>query len=423
MERTIHLPHVFIDPLSSVRLRAVDGTAASVNLPLVGWRGKQYKNEIRSAHDDANAAHAIDEMSPNFHDDSRWYRGMCHGSTYSVRILVTGGAGFIGSRFVEYMLRHHSDYDVTVLDKLTYAGNTDNLKSVWDNPRFRFIHGDICSGETVRVAMTGHSHVINFAAETHVDRSILDSGDFVRTDVEGTRVLLEEARRTGLERYLQVSTDEVYGDMAAPSRALEDTSLRPRSPYSASKAGGDLLVGAYHMTYNVPTLITRGSNTYGPYQYPEKLIPLFITNALSGLPLPIYGDGLQVRDWLHVDDHCAGIATVLERGRPGEIYNLGAGNERVNLGIIEHIVQLTGCDPALMRHIPDRPGHDRRYALDTKKAAALGWQPGVIFEDGLERTLKWYDENRQWWERIKSGTFPDFYRQQYKGLEQGALDD
>jgi len=234
-----------------------------------------------------------------------------------MRLLVAGGAGFIGSNFVRHALHRWPDARVVVLDKLTYAGNLQNLAPVRDNPRFSFLQGDICDAEAVRGAMSGCTHTVNFAAETHVDRSLLEGGAFVRTDVEGTRVLLEAAREVGLERYLQVSTDEVYGHIEAPRRSREEDPLRPSSPYSASKAGGDLIVGAYHVTYGLPTLITRGANTYGPYQYPEKLIPLFVTNSLDGLPLPMYGDGMQLRDWLYVGDHCSGIATVLERGEPG----------------------------------------------------------------------------------------------------------
>jgi dTDP-glucose 4,6-dehydratase len=331
-----------------------------------------------------------------------------------VRLLVTGGAGFIGSNFVRSTLRGRPDWHITVLDKLTYAGNLGNLAPVIDDPRLRFMRGDICDPETVRDAMSSCTHVLNFAAETHVDRSILDPGAFVRTDVEGTRVLLEAARDLGVERYLQVSTDEVYGDVEAPRRSREDDALCPRSPYSASKAGGDLMVGAYHATYGLPTLITRGSNTYGPYQYPEKLIPLFVTNALDDQPLPMYGDGMQRRDWLHVDDHCNGIAAVLLHGQPGEIYNLGVGSERPNREVIDRIVALTGVDPGLVRSVPDRPGHDRRYALDITKARALGWEPQISFDDGLTSTVTWYREHREWWQPIKSGAFRSYYQAQYE---------
>jgi dTDP-glucose 4,6-dehydratase len=303
---------------------------------------------------------------------------------------------------------------VLVLDKLTYAGNVANLASVSGHPRFQFIQGDIADADVVERAMVGCTHVVNFAAETHVDRSILDAGDFVHTDVEGTRVLLEAARSAGVERYLQVSTDEVYGDVEPPHRASESDPLRPRSPYSASKAGGDLMVQAYAATYGLPAMITRGSNTYGPYQYPEKLIPLFVTNALDGQPLPVYGDGLQRRDWLYVDDHAAGIAVVLERGAPGITYNIGVGNERPNLDVIEEIVRLTGCDRSLLRHVPDRPGHDRRYALDTARIRSLGWEPTTGFEQGLEETVAWYTQHRSWWEPLKDGRYREYYRRQYE---------
>ncbi len=330
-----------------------------------------------------------------------------------MRLLVAGGAGFIGSNFVRYALQCWPECRVTVLDKLTYAGNLANLDLVRDDPRLTFVQGDICSTETVRSAMAGCTHVINFAAETHVDRSIMDPDAFIWTNVVGTRVLLEAARDLEVERYLQVSTDEVYGDVVAPRRSSEDDPVRPRSPYAASKASGDLMVGAYHVTYGLPALITRGANTYGPYQYPEKLLPLFITNALDGLPLPVYGDGLQVRDWLFVEDHCAAIATVLERGQPGEIYNVAAENERPNREVIDHLVELIGCDRSLIRHVPDRPGHDRRYALQIDKMKALGWRPRVSFEEGLERTVRWYQENRAWWEPIKAGSFREYYERQY----------
>jgi dTDP-glucose 4,6-dehydratase len=331
-----------------------------------------------------------------------------------MKLLVTGGAGFIGSAFVRFALERWPSASVVVLDKLTYAGNLANLESVRQSPRFRFIRGDIADPVAVEGAIAGCTHVLNFAAETHVDRSILEAGDFVRTDVEGTRVLLEAARTSGIERYLQVSTDEVYGHIDPPRRADEDAPLGPRSPYSASKAGGDLMVQAYHVTFGLPTIITRGANTYGPYQYPEKLIPLFITNALDGLPLPVYGDGQQMRDWLYVDDHVAGIVTALEHGIPGRIYNIGVENERPNLEVVEDIVQLTGSERSLLRHVPDRPGHDRRYALDTARIRALGWRPVMSLEGGLQKTVAWYGQHRSWWEPLKEGDYQKYYQRQYE---------
>lgn len=337
-----------------------------------------------------------------------------------MRLLITGGAGFIGSNFVHAALARWPEAEMVVLDKLTYAGNPANLADIRDDPRLTVIEGDIADPNDVRAAFDGVTHLVNIAAETHVDRSILQPDVFVRTNIEGTRVLLQAAREVGVERYLQVSTDEVYGPIAAPERAAEDQVLRPRSPYAATKAGADLLVNAYHTTFDLPTLITRGANTYGPYQYPEKLIPLFVTNALDGLPLPVYGDGQQVRDWLAVADHCSAIATVLERGTPGEIYNVEAGNERTNMEVIERIVALTGCDPALIRHVPDRPGHDRRYALSTERLRALGWEPAVPFNAGLAQTVAWYRDNRAWWEPIKSGSFREYYERQYAGRLAGS---
>ncbi|HEX3463971.1 MAG TPA: dTDP-glucose 4,6-dehydratase [Candidatus Elarobacter sp.] len=328
--------------------------------------------------------------------------------------LVTGGLGFIGSAFVRLVLRERSDVTVTVLDAMTYAGNPANLAEVAGDPRYRFVKGDIADAAAVGEALgAGADAIVNFAAETHVDRSILDPEAFIRTDVMGTHVLLEAVRRLGIARFLQVSTDEVYGHVASGA-SVETDPIRPRSPYAASKAGGDLQVLAYHTTYGTPVLITRGSNTYGPYQYPEKLIPLFVTNLLDGEQVPVYGDGLQVRDWLHADDHARGIAHVLEHGTPGEIYNLGGGNSRTNLEITRELIRLTGRSfEASVRHVTDREGHDRRYALDAAKARALGWSPRVPFANGLAETVAWYREHEAWWRPIKSGEFADYYRRQY----------
>jgi dTDP-glucose 4,6-dehydratase len=323
-----------------------------------------------------------------------------------MRVLVTGGAGFIGSHFVKRLVA--AGEDVVVLDKLTYAGNPANLEGCGAD----LVVGDIADQEAVASAGRGCDAVVNFAAETHVDRSILTPRDFIHTDVVGTQTLLEWARETGA-RYVQVSTDEVYGDLEAGGRSGEDDPLRPSSPYSAAKAGGDLQVLAYVRTYGVNASITRGANTYGPNQYPEKLIPLFVTNALDGLPLPVYGDGRQVREWLHAEDHCAAVELVLREGAPGEAYNVG-GEEHENLEVTARILEVTGADPALVRHVEDRAGHDRRYALDDAKLRALGWSPQHSFgESGLPRTIDWYRENRPWWEPIKSGEFRVYYEQQY----------
>jgi dTDP-glucose 4,6-dehydratase len=319
-----------------------------------------------------------------------------------MRVLVTGGAGFIGSHFAQRLLT--AGEDVVVLDKLTYAGNESNVPK-----NAEFVHGDIGVKEDVE-AVRSFAAIVNFAAETHVDRSILGPHDFARTDVLGALVLAEVARARGV-RLLQVSTDEAYGDVTEPVR--EDAPLRPSSPYSASKAGGDLQVLAAVRTYGVDACITRGSNTYGPRQYPEKLIPLFVTNALDGEPLPLYGDGRQVRDWIHVEDHCAAIEFVLREGAPGEVYNAGAGNERENIDVARTILELTGADPSLLRHVEDRPGHDRRYSLDSSKLHALGWQPQLPFDDGLAETVAWYRDNRTWWEPLKSGEYREYYAQQY----------
>jgi dTDP-glucose 4,6-dehydratase len=325
-----------------------------------------------------------------------------------VRVLVTGGAGFIGSHFVKRLLAGGDE--AVVLDRLTYAGNPANL----DGTGVELIVGDIADPEAVARAASGCDAIVNFAAETHVDRSILGPQEFVSTDVLGTMTLLDWARANDA-RFVQVSTDEVYGDLAAGGRAVETDPLRPSSPYSAAKAGGDLQVLAYVRTYGVNASITRGANTFGPNQYPEKLIPLFVTNALDGEPLPVYGDGQQAREWLHAEDHCAAIDLVLRQGVPGEIYNVG-GEEHVNLEVTHRILELTGADPALVRHVEDRAGHDRRYALDDTKLRALGWAPRHSFgEAGLVETVGWYRENRAWWEPIKSGEYRRYYEEQYAG--------
>ena len=324
-----------------------------------------------------------------------------------MKVLVTGGAGFIGSHFVKRLAA--AGEEVVVLDKLTYSGNRANLEGV----EHEFHVGDIAEpGDVQRALADGCDAIVNFAAETHVDRSILGPHEFVRTDVLGTLVLLQAAEERGA-RFVQVSTDEVYGDLAAGGSAGESDLLRPSSPYAASKAGGDLQVLGAVRTYGVNASITRGSNTYGPNQYPEKLIPLFTTNALDGEPLPLYGDGTQVRDWLHVDDHCAAIELVLRAGEAGEIYNIGGGEEVENRAIAERIVDLTGADPALLRSVADRPGHDRRYSLDTGKLHALGWRAGHALVDGLPATVEWYRASRAWWEPIKTGEYRAYYERQY----------
>jgi dTDP-glucose 4,6-dehydratase len=322
-----------------------------------------------------------------------------------MRVLVTGGCGFIGSHFVKRLVSVGDE--VVVLDKLTYSGNPMNLEGV----DCRLVEGDIAEAEAVARAGRGCKAVVNFAAETHVDRSILEAGDFIRTDVYGTHVLLEWARVSGA-RFVQVSTDEVYGDVPAGASSTEGDPVRPSSPYSASKAGGDLQALAYVRTYGLNASVTRGANTYGPYQYPEKLIPLFVTNALDGEALPVYGDGRQRREWLHAEDHCAAVELVLREGEPGGIYNVG-GVERENLDVVNRIVALTGASPALVRHVEDRPGHDRRYSVDSTRIRALGWKPRHELGSGLADTVEWYRANRAWWEPIKSGEYREYYRRQY----------
>jgi dTDP-glucose 4,6-dehydratase len=324
-----------------------------------------------------------------------------------MRVLVTGGAGFIGSQFVRRLAE--AGDEVAVLDKLTYAGNRANLEGVEHD----FHHGDIADQDAVARAAARCDAIVNFAAETHVDRSILGPAEFILTDVLGTQVLLDYARQHGI-RHLQVSTDEVYGDIPlGADPCTESAPVRASSPYSASKAGGDLQVLAYVRTYGVDALITRGANTYGPRQYPEKFLPLFITNALSGEHLPVYGDGRQCREWLHVEDHCAGIERALRSGAAGEVYNVG-GQERENLDVVRRILDLTGASPDLVRHVEDRPGHDRRYSVDSSKLHDLGWRPQHSFDaGGLEETVDWYRANREWWEPIKSGDYKRYYEQQY----------
>jgi dTDP-glucose 4,6-dehydratase len=323
-----------------------------------------------------------------------------------MRILVTGGAGFIGSHFVRRLAAEGEE--VVVLDRLTYSGNRANL----DGVPHEFHHGDIADPDAVSAAAEGCDAVVNFAAESHVDRSILGPSEFVHTDVLGTQTLLEWARASGA-RFVQVSTDEVYGDLEAGGRSREEDPLRPSSPYSAAKAAGDLQVLAYVRTYGVNASVTRGANTYGSHQYPEKLIPLFVTNALEGLPLPVYGDGRQVREWLHAGDHCAAVEFVLREGRPGEVYNVG-GEGFENIEVTNRILELTGADPGLVRHVEDRAGHDRRYALDDSKLRSLGWAPQHSFgETGLRETVEWYRDRRDWWEPIKSGEYREYYERQY----------
>ena len=329
-----------------------------------------------------------------------------------MKILVTGGAGFIGSNFIRLILGKYPDYEIINLDKLTYAGNLDNLRDVESEERYRFVKGDICDEKIVDEVMPQVDAVVNFAAESHVDRSIGGPADFIQTDVFGTYVLLEAARRHEVGRYIQISTDEVYGSIAEGSFTEADR-LEPSSPYSASKAGGDMQVMAYHTTYGLPTIITRSSNNFGPYQYPEKIFPLFITNALEGKKLPLYGSGKNVRDWIYVTDNCEGIDTVLHRGEIGGIYNIGGGNERDNLTITGLILEALGKREDMIERVPDRLGHDFRYSIDCSRARALGWTPAHTFEEGVRATVDWYVNNRWWWEKIKSGEFARYYREQY----------
>ncbi len=316
------------------------------------------------------------------------------------KLLVTGGAGFIGSNFVRYILSKHDDVQVTVLDALTYAGHVENLADVQDDPRFRFIKGDIRNADDVEGPVDWADVVVNFAAESHVDRSIHDPEAFMTTNVMGVFTLCEAAKKYGMQQFIQVSTDEVYGDVEE-GFSKETDPVSPNSPYSSSKAGGELLARSYWRTYKVPVMVTRGSNTYGPYQQPEKLVPLFVANALENKPLPVYGDGMQVRDWLHVLDHCSGIETVMLKGEPGEVYNIGGNNQRPNVEIVKIILEVTGKDESLIKHVQDRPGHDRRYALDSTKLLNLGWPRVHDFETGIRDTIRWYMKNTDWVRRVQ----------------------
>jgi dTDP-glucose 4,6-dehydratase len=330
-------------------------------------------------------------------------------------ILVTGGAGFIGSNFVIYMLNKYDEYNIVVYDKLTYAGNLDNLLDVSDDPRYHFVKGDICDAATVEETISQHDidTIVNFAAETHVDRSIMDPDAFIRTGVYGTYVLLEATRKFNLERHHQVSTDEVYGHIPAGQSSLETDNLAPRSPYAASKASGDLMVNAYFTTYGLPVTITRGSNNIGPYQYPEKVVPLFATNAIDNEPLPVYGDGRQMREYQYVVDHCQAIDLVLHKGVVGEAYNIGTGEEMENMQMVEILLQTLNRPRTLIRHVKDREGHDRRYSLNIDKIKALGWKPRHTPAEAVAKTAVWYRENEWWWRKIKNGDFKAYYQRQY----------
>jgi dTDP-glucose 4,6-dehydratase len=329
-----------------------------------------------------------------------------------MKVLVAGGAGFIGSNFARHLLKENPGDELVVLDKLTYAGRVETIQDLLDGGRCTFVQADICDADAVREALDGCDALVNFAAESHVDRSIDQPGHFIQTDVYGTYVLLDQARQAGIGRYLQVSTDEVYGSIEQGS-FTESSALDPSSPYSASKAGGDLLVSAYCHTYGMDALVCRASNNYGPYQYPEKLIPLCILNALHGDPLPVYGDGMQVRNWLHVSDHCSGLQKVLLEGRAGETYNIGGPDELPNMEVVQKIIELTGADESLIEHVTDRPGHDVRYSLSSGKTIDLGWEARIAFESGLRETVEWYRESAWWWEPIRSGDYQDYYERQY----------
>ncbi|MBE7899052.1 dTDP-glucose 4,6-dehydratase [Paenibacillus polymyxa] len=332
-----------------------------------------------------------------------------------MKLLVTGGAGFIGSNFLLYMLKQHPDYEIVNVDALTYAGNLENLKSIEDHPKHSFVKADITDAQVMdQLMQQGIDVVVNFAAESHVDRSILEPEVFVKTNVLGTQVLLDAAKKYNVTKFVQVSTDEVYGSLGETGLFTEATPLQPNSPYSASKAGGDLLVRAYHETFGLPVNITRCSNNYGPYQFPEKLIPLMISRALSDQQLPVYGDGLNIRDWLYVEDHCSAIDLVIHQGKLGEVYNIGGNNERTNVHIVKTVLEELGKPESLISYVQDRPGHDRRYGIDpTKTMNELGWKPKHSFETGIKETIRWYLDNEEWWTRIQSGEYQQYYAKQY----------
>jgi dTDP-glucose 4,6-dehydratase len=331
-------------------------------------------------------------------------------------ILITGGAGFIGSNLVRLVRRERPEWTVVNLDKLTYAGNAESLADLRDDPKHVFVRGDIANAELVEHLLRAHrvDAVLNLAAESHVDRSILGPGIFVETNVSGTQLLLEAARQAKVKRFVQISTDEVYGSLGATGKFTEASPLKPSSPYSASKTAADLLVLAYGLTFGMDVIVTRCSNNYGPYQFPEKLIPLMIANALEGKKLPVYGDGMQIRDWIHVEDHCRALLAALEGGKAGEVYNIGSDNEWANLQIVSRILEALGKSRELIEHVKDRPGHDRRYAIDAKKAhEELGWAPRIQFNEGLQRTVDWYAGNRGWWERVRTGEYRSYYERNY----------
>jgi len=331
-----------------------------------------------------------------------------------MKLLVTGGVGFIGSNFIRHIRQEHPDWEVTNLDKLTYAGNLENLKDIQDQPGYHFVKGDIADRKSVdKLLGQGFDVIVNFAAESHVDRSILDASPFIETNVKGTQVLLEGAKKHGIQRFIQVSTDEVYGSIDS-GRFTEESLLSPNSPYSASKTAADLLCRAYFKTHHLPAIVTRCTNNFGPYQFPEKLIPLAVTNALEDKPVPVYGDGLNIRDWIFVHDHCRALDVVIQKGKPGEIYNIGSGNEKTNLELIRKLLELLDKPQSLIQFVTDRPAHDRRYALDcTRIATELGWKPAYSFEKALSATVDWYLKNESWWRSIKSGEYSRYYKKMY----------